>query len=254
MGGLVMLVGIFSLFTLRESPTLRAKRDEKGFWHQFLSVFNIKTFVKNRELFWVFIVMLVYFIGFNVYFPYITIYFVNYLGYDYTMTGVIQGVGLLLAVLLTIPAARFIDRGKSPQVISLAILVNFAGLFFVGLSRNIVALFIGVFGAGVGYVLTLQTLTAWIKNLYPADQRGQFEGVKQIFFVCLPMIFGPLIATVIINRFGVQKVVENVSGMVPNGSLFLVSAVITCFAFLPLIPAYRLNKRRLEQGDEVEGI
>ena len=57
--------------------------------------------------------MTVYFIGFNVYFPYITIYFVNYLGYDYGMTRIIQGVGLLAAAVMTIPAARFIDKGKS---------------------------------------------------------------------------------------------------------------------------------------------
>ena len=117
MGGLVAVVGVMALFTLEDSPTLHPKRDEKGFWHQFLTVFNWETVRGNKELFWVFLVMTVYFIGFNVYFPYITIYFVNYLGYDYGMTGIIQGVGLLAAAVMTIPAARFIDKGKAPQVI-----------------------------------------------------------------------------------------------------------------------------------------
>ncbi len=43
------------------------------------------------------------------------------------------------------------------------------------------------FSRGLRYILTLQSLTAWIKNLYPEDQRGQFEGIKQVFFVALPM-------------------------------------------------------------------
>ncbi|MFQ9679608.1 MAG: hypothetical protein ACLRZH_05490 [Ruthenibacterium lactatiformans] len=43
------------------------------------------------------------------------------------------------------------------------------------------------------------------QNLYPEDQRGQFEGVKQLFFVCVPMIVGPAIATPVINAFGVEK-------------------------------------------------
>lgn len=250
MGGFVMIVGIITIFTLKDSPTLRPKKDEKGFWHQFLSVFNIRTFKKNKELFWAFTVMLVYFIGFSVYFPYITIYFVNYLKLDYSVAGIIQGIGLIGAVLLTIPAARFIEKGKSAFIILFAVIVNFIGLFVITLSSKIPVLFIGVLGAGMGYVLTLQTLTAWIKNLYPEDQRGQFEGIKQIFFVCLPMIIGPSIAAVVINNYGVQGVVDGVVGMIPTESLFIVSALLTGLTVLPLIPAYRLNKARINAAKE----
>ena len=238
-------VGLFGLFTLEDAPGLRPKRDEKGFRHQFLTVFNWNTVRENKELFWVFLVMTVYFIGFNVYFPYITIYFVNYLGYGYGMTGIIQGVGLLAAAVMTIPAARFIDRGKTPQVILAALLCNTAGLLLVSLSQSLAVLLIGVFGAGIGYILVLQALTAWMKNLYPEDQRGQFEGIKQIFFVCVPMIIGPAIATQVINRLGVEMEVSGSVGMVPGPSLFLVSAVLTLFTLIPLAAAGKRNKQRL---------
>ena len=244
MGGLVAAVGILSLFTLQDSSTLRPKRDEKGFWHQFLSVFNWHTVKENRELFWVFLVMMVYFIGFNVYFPYITIYFVNYLGYDYGMTGIIQGVGLLAAAGLTIPAARLIDRGKMAQVVLAALVCNTAGLVLVGFFQNIAILLFGVFGAGIGYILVLQSLTAWMKNLYPEEQRGQFEGVKQIFFVCIPMIIGPAIATQVIKHLGVEMEVSGVVGMVPAPSLFLISAALTMLTVLPLAVAWKLNRNR----------
>jgi MFS family permease len=244
MGVLVGLIGVLALFTLDESPTLTPKRDEKGYWHQFFSVFRFKTVIENRELFWVFIVMAVYFIGFNVYFPYITIYFVNYLGFDYTMTGIIQGVGLLAASLLTIPVARIIDRGKIPAVICAAVACNTVGLIVVGFSRQLPFLLIGVLGAGAGYVLVLQALTAWIKNLYPADQRGQFEGIKILFFVCIPMLLGPAIATPVINTFGLKTVVNGVEGMVPTPSLFWISAALTSLTLLPLIVANRLMQRR----------
>lgn len=245
MGGLVAVVGIFGLFTLEDAPGLRLKRDEKGFRHQFLTVFNWNTVRENKELFWVFLVMTVYFIGFNVYFPYITIYFVNYLGYGYGMTGIIQGVGLLAAAVMTIPAARFIDRGKTPQVILAALICNTAGLLLVSLSQSLVVLLIGVFGAGIGYILVLQALTAWMKNLYPEDQRGQFEGIKQIFFVCVPMIIGPAIATQVINRLGVEMEVSGTVGMVPGPSLFLVSAALTLLTLIPLAAAGKRNKQRL---------
>mgnify|MGYP000041241076 FL=1 len=245
MGGLVSLIGILSLCTLKESPSLAAKKDPKGFWHQFLSVFRFKTVTENKELFWVFIVMSVYFIGFNVYFPYITIYFVNYLGFDYTMTGLVQGVGLLGASLLTIPAARFIDRGRIPAVICAAVACNTAGLIMVSLSDAFLPLLlVGILGAGTGYVLVFQALTAWIKNLYPVGQRGQFEGVKIIFFVLIPMLLGPAIATPVINTLGVEKVINGVAGMVPGPSLFWISAALTSLTLLPLIKANRLQKQR----------
>lgn len=238
MGAVVMATGILSFFTLKDSPSLKPRRDEKGYWHQFISVFQVKTFIQNKELFWVLMVMGVYFIGFNVYFPYITIYFVNYLGFDYTTTGAIQGVGLIIASLFTIPAAKFIDRGKSPLVILVAVLVNFMGLFVVTLSNKLLVILIGVLGVGIGYILTLQTLTAWSKNLYPETQRGQFEGIKQIFLVAIPMLIGPWIATFIIKKYGVDGV--------PNESLFWFSAIINCFTLLPLMPAYKLHKARLQ--------
>ena len=237
MGGIVAIVGILSLLTLKDSPALVPKRDEKGFWHQFLSVFHWETVRENQELFWVFIVMTVYFIGFNVYFPYITIYFANYLEYDYGMTGIIQGVGLLAASALTIPAARLIDRGKMAAVISGALACNTAGLMLVSFSQRLPILLIG-------YILVLQTLTAWMKNLYPEEQRGQFEGIKQIFFVCIPMIAGPAIAAPVINHLGVEREVNGVLGMVPAPSLFFISALLTLLTLIPLIVAAKLSRKK----------
>jgi MFS family permease len=249
-GGIVSMIGVFTLFTLKDSPTLKAKRDPKGFWHQFFSVFNYKTVRDNKELFWVFVIMMTYFIGFNVYFPYVTIYFVNYLGMDYSLTGIVQGGSLLAAVLLTIPAARFIDRGKNTTVIAAALLVNIAGLIVVSLSKILITLGIGMLLTGIGYVIILQTLTAWFKNLYPEEQRGQFEGIKQLFFVCIPMIVGPAVSNYVINNYGVEGIVNDEAGMIPNEALFAVSAVLTVLTFLPLIPAGKLFLERKKQKTE----
>lgn len=249
MGVFVGLIGLAALLFLQDSPSL-APQKRGGFWKQFGEVFSLSTIRGNHELFWVFAVMAVYFIGFNVYFPYITIFFTDYLGMSYSTTGVMQGVGLLAAALLTIPAAGFIDKGKIPQIIVAALVANIAGLLLVGLTgSNMVTLLVGIFGAGIGYVLILQTLTAWIKNLYPPSKRGQFEGIKQVFFVCIPMIFGPSIATFIINNFGNQVIKDGISGMVPNEKLFIFSAAFTVFTFLPLYFAARhFTKRQSRAG------
>jgi MFS family permease len=247
MGGLVIVVGLVSLFTMKDAPDLIPRREEKTYWRQVTKVFNWRTVKNNRELFWIFIVMMIYFIGFNVYYSYITIYFVNYLGYTYTIAGALQGGALVLAAFMTIPTARLIDKGLLARVISIALVANTLGLLCIAFASSIVFLCIGMFLAGCGYILTLQSLTAWMKNLYPEDQRGQFEGIKQVFYVAVPMVIGPMIATPVINNWGVEKLVNNVLGMVPGPSLLLVSAAVTALAILPLIHANRLHKRRLAE-------
>ena len=91
-------------------------------------------------------------------------------------------------------------------------------------------------------LVTLQEMC--IRDRYPEEQRGQFEGIKQIFFVCIPMITGPAIATQVINRMGVEMEVSGTMGMVPAPSLFLVSALLTLFTLIPLAAAGRLQKVR----------
>ena len=54
-------------------------------------------------------------------------------------------------------------------------------------SQNIV-MFIAVFMAGAGYILIIQAMTMWLKQLYPEDSRGQFEGIRVMFFTLIPMI------------------------------------------------------------------
>lgn len=246
-GLLVTTIGIITLFLLEDAPSLKSKKDKEGFFNQFFSVFNFKTVKENKELFWVFIIMMVYFIGFNVYFPYVTIYFVNYLGLDYGITGLIQGISLLIAVMLTIPVSKHINRGKNTKVISSALMVNILGLVVISTRPPVIFLGVGMLLTGIGYVIILQTITAWFKNLYPEEQRGQFEGVKQIFFVCIPMIIGPNISSFIIHTWGVEGIVNDKVGMIPNEMLFIISGVITLLTYLPLFPAGKLLNRRKEQ-------
>lgn len=246
MGCLVSVVGVMCLFVLRDAPSLKPNRDPKGFWHQFFSVFNYGMVRANQELFCVFLVVMAYFIGFNVYFPYITIFFTDSLGMDYTLTGIVQGVGLIAASILTIPAAKYIDKGRCAPMIAAAVVCNLIGSMIVSISTTIVPLLMGVFCAGAGYVLVLQASTAWMKNLYPADRRGQFDGIKQIFFVCVPMVIGPAIATPVINNFGAEKIVNGQAGMVPGSSLFWISALVTTLCVIPLWFAARKERARVK--------
>lgn len=245
MGIFVSVIGLIGVFFMQEGPDLRPAKDEKGFWHQFLSVFNFKTFATNKELFWVFMIMTVYFICFNFYFAHIGNYFIYTLGFDEGMAGILQGVGLGLAVLSTIPAIKLINTGKHALAIAIGTLCGVIGLLIVSVGGSNVALLIpGIILAGVAYVLVLQTTTAWAKNLYPENNRGQFEGVRIVFFVLIPMVVGPSVATAVINRFGIPVTIDGEAGMAPSAILFVLAAVISVLTLIPTAMAEREKRKK----------
>ena len=244
MGIFVSAIGLIGVCFMKEGDISPAK-DEKGFWHQFLSVFNFKTFMENKELFWVFMIMTVYFICFNFYFAHIGNYFIYTLGYDEGMAGILQGVGLGLAVLATIPAIKLINNGKHALTITAGVISSIIGLLIVSVSgTNMILLIPGIILAGIGYVLILQTTTAWAKNLYPENNRGQFEGVRIIFFVLIPMIIGPSVATAVISRFGIPVVIDGEAGMAPSAILFVLAAVMSVLTLIPTWMAVKAKKAK----------
>ena len=245
MGVLVAIIGLIGVCFMKEGENLKPTKDEKGFWHQFLSVFNFKTFMAHKELFWVFMIMTVYFICFNFYFAHIGNYFIYTLGYDEGMAGILQGVGLGLAVLSTIPAIKLINAGKHSLAILGGTVSSIIGLLIVAVGgANVVILIPGIILAGMGYVLILQTTTAWAKNLYPEDSRGQFEGVRIVFFVLIPMVVGPSIATAVINRWGIPVTIDGEAGMAPSAILFVLAAVISVLTLIPTVMAEREKKKQ----------
>jgi predicted MFS family arabinose efflux permease len=244
MGLLVIVMGIISLLYLNDSSSLQAKKTHPTYMQQFLSVFDFDSLLKNKELLYVFTAMSVFFIGFNVYFVHIGNYFIHNLGFEEGMAGIIQGGCLIVAILATIPAAYFINKEKHFIIAVVAIIVDIIGLIilYFATASNLVLLLIGVVLAGVGYVLISQTLTIWVKRLYPEDNRGQFEGVRIVFFVLIPMVLGPVIANPIIKNYGKPIIVDGKAGMAPTSILFIVAAIIALITIIPIYYANRIKK------------
>lgn len=264
MGALVMLMGIISLFTVKDVPHLKPNK-QGTFWRQFINVFNFKEFFKRKELVFVNITVTVYFIGFNCYFVHIMNYLDFTLGFTPGDASLMLGIPLIVATLCTIPLIPLINKNKSPWVGLGAIICAVIGclliFFFVkdaahlgigenervfDLQRDIVAV-IGMLLIGLGYVASIQTYMVWQKKLYPEGQRGQFEGIRILFFVLFPMVAGPLVA---------QPIIDAVSGgnsSLPPNELFLAASIITVLAVIPLYFATKEhNKRIVEESAKKE--
>ena len=252
MGGLVILLGLLSLIKMNDAKGL--KPSVKGsFLEQFFSIFNISEYLKHKELVFVNLMLAVYFISFNVYFSHLGNFMIYYLGFTADIMGLIEGVGLLIAMFATIPAIKLIQADKSSLIIAIAVLINAVGLLIIGLfvsPTNVNPasiwnphLLIGVLLVGIGYILFLQTITVWSKRLYPEDARGQFEGIRIIFYVLIPMIVAPLISNPIIKKSGEFVDEYGFTEYLPTNTLFIAGVVLVLITLIPLIAANKEHRK-----------
>ncbi|MBO5096987.1 MAG: MFS transporter [Agathobacter sp.] len=237
-GVFVIIIGLIGLIFMREADGISPNKDQKGFWHQFFSVFNFKNVKENKELFCVFLISCVYFICFNFYYTHIGNYFIYTLGYDEGMAGIIQGVGLGLAIFATLPAIKLINKGQHVKMIAASVVFSVIGLGVIGFAgSNIVMLLPGIILAGVGYVLVVQTTTAWSKGLYPEGNFGQYEGVRIVFNVMIPMVIGPSAASILIERFGNPVMIDDKPGMAPTAVIFFAAGILSVLTLIPMVMA-----------------
>ena len=253
MGGFVIICGFLALFTMKDAEDLKPYKDG-SFGHQFASVFNFKKYFELKELVWVNLALSAYFIAFNTYFTHLGNFMIYYLGFTADFMGYIEGVALVLAMITVIPATKLINIGYQAQVSFASVVLSIIGLVILGFvikpeSIDTTTIFnpvmlIGVFFIGAGYVVFLQTLSVWSKELYPKESKGQFEGIRIIFYVMIPMVVAPLISNPIIKKSGEIVNEFGLKEYLPTEVLFKVSARISFVVFIPLVFATRAMKRK----------
>ena len=111
MGLFVIVMGVVSLLCLKDAPDLKPNR-QGSFRQQFTSVFKVKGFFANRELLLACLTNTAFFIPFNIYFVHMGNWLIYRMGFTAGDMGLVQGVSLLLASLMVIPAAKMINRRR----------------------------------------------------------------------------------------------------------------------------------------------
>ena len=255
MGGLVIVFGLLTLLFMQDAPGLAPNR-RGGFRQQLFSAFDFHALMKRKELVWVFLLLTFYFVAFNVYYPHVGNYMIYYLGFSADTIGIIQGLALILGMLSVIPASRLLNRNRFVLAAAVSIVLSVIGVGILGLfgrPENVDpttilnwSLLIGMFFFGCGYIMFMQVTSVWMKQLFPDDAKGQFEGFRIIFFVLIPWIVSPFIANPIIKRNGRILDTNGLEAYLPTHVLFLISTLLILMAFVPLFFAARQRRLREE--------
>ena len=264
MGLFVILVGLVSLFFVKDKAGLKPHK-EGTFLQQLSSGFRFSALKKNpnfKEMMLACVVTCAFFIPFNFYFTHMGNWLIYDIGFTATNMGLVEGISLLFAALLTIPFSKLINKEKIPFVVFAAVVINTVGLFLTYLfvkspesvngenllsAKNIPAFFC-VFLVGAGYVLIMQACTIWVKCLFPEENRGQLEGIRVMFFTLIPMFIGTLLGNVIIKNTPQETLRYDVYGHVidvPQENLFLIAGCMVVFTFIPLYYAAKEYKKRV---------
>jgi len=259
-GTLLSFFGMISVFLFDKKDD--AKPSVNGsFSKQLASVFNFRNLLKNKELLWVNVAVAIFFVGFNIYYPHLGNFLTQYLGYSAEQMGIIEAVPLVLAMLITMPVSKYINRNKFIEVVSLSVVVGLAGnLMMFSVTPEAVdtektfnmTIFTGILLVGISYVVMLQATKTWTKNLHPKETKGQYEGLWAIAYAFIPMLFGSNISEWLVKNSGeslFNEITERYE-YIPNGKLFFVGAIISTFSIIPIIITKKYIKEKALKAEK----
>ena len=89
-----------------------------------------------------------------------------------------------------------------------------------------------------------------MKQLFPEESKGQFEGFRIVFFVLIPWVVSPFIANPIIKNNGKILDTNGLEAYLPTHVLMLISCALICLSFVPLFFAARQRALREKAQDE----
>lgn len=245
-GGLTTLAGIIGIFLIQDHPEL--KPDKGNYFKNILYGFRPSTVKNNALLYIAFCVLAVISMAQQVYMPYLLIYIQKYLGYEnYIPVVAIAGV---IAIVANLVLGRLMDKyGKYKFLIpTTAILaLGFLGVYLIRDKGSMI-----VFGVVGGIMLGAGLLLAAavggiIRDYTPDSKAGQLQGIRIFFSVLIPMVTGPYIGAGVITNTGLTYEELGQVKPVPTPEIFLASAIVIVFAFVPIAAFLIVRKKKAQK-------
>ena len=186
----------------------------------------------NPGLYLSLLALAVYAASQQVYMPYLIIYIQRFLGVD--SYAAILGVVLVAASVASVAFGRVIDRRGKLRVAVPAAITAFAGLVLMFFVRSIAFVILaGMVMLGASMVLSA-CLQGLIRDHTPAHKAGQFQGIRILFQVLLPMVTGPYIGSAVIRHGGETYEELGVMKEVPTPEIFIAAALVLLLIAIPL--------------------
>lgn len=240
-GGMVFVLGIIASLLLEE-PKYPSVIPTETYWQSITNTFRWSSLRQQKDLLYLLIAIMLWGIAQQIFFPYLLIYITHYLKIETVQASIIIFLAILLGGIATAyPFGLLTDRWGRRKIAILAIFAEMIGLIAFSFSHSFVALVL----TGILWLAPISAWTiavsAWSKDLFPEDKRGQFSGYVILFSVAFTMVPGPLIGSWLTITYGIPTVLDGKDGFIPTSLIFQVAGIATLLALIPIL---RIKKQK----------
>ena len=245
LGAVVTICGALGLLTVKESAHI--ERTGGNYWNDLLYGFRPGTVRTHKDLYLSLLCVCIFNTAVQVFMPYLFIYIQHYLRFDFgTLLSSLSPKLLLIAALVLIGfiavivlLGKLLDKLGKQRFVWAATALFIAGLIAVSFARRI-----GVFALLAcvmlcGYGLMMIIFNATVRDFTPEDKVGQFQGVRMIFAVLIPMVVGPYTGSFVTELFagrhdlGTYLNDYGEAVLVPAPEIFIAAAVLCALVWIP---------------------
>lgn len=247
-GGLVAIFGIPGALLAPKPENL--KPAEARYWEIIKSSFNKAQIKDNKNYFLILIGVGIWATAFNIFFPFVLIYLEHSLKLSLDVASLLIFVAFLFSIIGAFPIGKIVDKVGRKKLALLAILLESISLILFAFSEDLI--FITITASIWLFAIVMWNISSktWLKDLYPEDKRGQFSGYYILFSVLIGMSIGPLIGGLLSETFGESIVINGQPGFIPPPLIFIVSAFLMLFVFIPIILAKEVKKENNKQNNK----
>ena len=236
LGAFVTAIGALSFFLLPKDEA-KPNRDEPYF-KALIYGFRPSS-VKKQPLFYITLLAFLFFnVAIDAFLPYYMVYLQNPassggLGFSgntfYAGMGIMMGISSVLVILF----GAFMEKIGKMKLLLPAILLLSGGALGLYFSKSFAA--VATMGTILmfGYLLGTAILGAELRSLTPKDEVGEFQGVRMVFTVMLPMILGSNLSLLFFQSQAKDEITGSASS--PDRSMFLVALVAALLSLGPAI-------------------
>ncbi|MCM1365557.1 MAG: MFS transporter [Faecalibacterium sp.] len=241
LGVFVICCGVIGLFTLKD-PENAMPKENSNYWADLFYGFRPSVVKSNARLYLALVSSCFFAVAVQVFFPYILIY-LQYVIFPASTEIALTSPKFIIAAVAAVAAMaggiisllKLGEKKNKTYALLPAGILFIVGLFLMGFSHNLLTFVLSAAPTVIGYAVLMIMLGASVRDFTPEGKAGQFQGIRMIFNVLIPMVLGPVIGSFASKNSGITYIDEyNVSQIAPTSNMFLYASIVAVFVFIPL--------------------
>ena len=252
LGSVILICGIVGIFTVQDSPAL----EKKGSLKDIVYGFKPRVIKENPQLYVTLFIVGIYGIACQIFMPYLIIYMTTYLGFSVIEYSIVFGGAIIIGAAINVFLGNLSDKLNKSKLLYIAagvMIVGLLGMYLADFNNHVTTLILfGVAGFIMitGYIFVSALCGSITRDYTPPQDAGKLQGVRMIFSVLLPMVFGPMIGNAINKARNLPlpdlgSADTMTTKYIPAPEIFLIGAIFAAlmFVLIPILVKITKEKR-----------